>query len=384
MLDIVPFDPVAFITTAPRNFRGDRLADASINLKSAWIMEHGDKKKKRKAHDTGEDPLPLDEEPIFRRSDRALFTDEDYDAAASILSGIQGDLDPFDSDDDARTRPHHKKKKKGKDHTTDSSISWYLEQINKIPLLNREDEDALARSAREGDDAAKEKLIQANLRFVVSIAKKYQTSGISLLDLINEGNMGLIKAAEKFDPDRGYHFISYAVWWIRQAIILAISQKTSLIRLPLNRTADMQKIEKVHNKLENKLGREPSPGEIAEINHLRNISQDYISLDATFGDSEDTSILSMVEDSRVESPDKKVLDESLQSALDNVLAELTDAEREIIKMRFGLNGYKPMSLQQIGEEFNLSKERIRQIEKKAIRRLRHPSRSQRLKSFLQD
>ncbi|MCX7677679.1 MAG: RNA polymerase sigma factor RpoD/SigA [Spirochaetes bacterium] len=275
---------------------------------------------------------------------------------------------------------------------SDSSISWYLEQINKIPLLSREEEDELARKARQGDEAAKQKLIQANLRFVVSIAKKYQTSGISLLDLINEGNMGLIKAAEKFDPDRGYHFISYAVWWIRQAIILAISQKTSLIRLPLNRTADIQKIEKVHAKLENKLGREPTPSEIAEeldmdddeINHLRSISQDFISLDANLGDADDASILSLVEDSRIESPDKKVLDESLQAALENVLSELTEAEREIIKMRFGLGGYKPMSLQQIGEEFNLSKERIRQIEKKAIRRLRHPSRSQKLKSFLQE
>lgn len=285
-----------------------------------------------------------------------------------------------------------KRRARKKSSRTDSSISWYLEQINKIPLLNREEEDTLARLARDDDRSAKESLIKANLRFVVSIAKKYQTSGISLLDLINEGNMGLIKASEKFDPDRGFHFISYAVWWIRQAIILAISQKTSLIRLPLNRTADMQKIEKVHNKLENKLGREPTPGEIAEeldmnddeIHYLRNISQDYISLDATYGDSEDTSILSMVEDSRIESPDQKVLDESLRNALNTVLDTLTSSEREIIKMRFGFDGYKPMSLQQIGEKFSLSKERIRQIEKKAIRRLRHPSRSQKLKSYLQD
>jgi RNA polymerase primary sigma factor len=281
---------------------------------------------------------------------------------------------------------------KGSDSFADSSISWYLEQINKIALLTREEEDRLSRATRAGDEKAKEQLIKANLRFVVSIAKKYQTSGISLLDLINEGNMGLIKAAEKFDPDRGYHFISYAVWWIRQAIILAISQKTSLIRLPLNRTADMQKIDKVHKKLEHKLGREPAPSEIAEeldmndeeINHLRNISQDYISLDATYGDSEDTTILSMVVDQRIDSPDKKVLDESLRDALNSVLNTLTPSEADILKMRFGLDGYKPMSLQQIGEKFHLSKERIRQIEKKAIRRLRHPSRSQKLKSFIQE
>jgi RNA polymerase primary sigma factor len=303
----------------------------------------------------------------------------------------------FDEDFENEVVEEVKKGRKGRgkslaDSFSDSSISWYLDQINKIPLLTREEEDHLARLAKTGDEKAKERIIKANLRFVVSIAKKYQTSGISLLDLINEGNMGLIKAADKFDPDRGFHFISYAVWWIRQAIILAISQKTSLIRLPLNRTADMQKIEKVHKKLEHKLGREPIPGEIAEeldmddeeINHLRNISQDYISLDATYGDSEDTTILSMVEDSRIESPDKKVLDESLTDALNAVLGTLTASEREILKLRFGLDGVKPMSLQQIGEKFKLSKERIRQIEKKAIRRLRHPSRSHKLKSFMQE
>ncbi len=275
---------------------------------------------------------------------------------------------------------------------TDSSISWYLDQINKISLLSREREDYLARAAREGDESAKNELIKANLRFVVSIAKKYQTSGISLLDLINEGNLGLIKAAEKFDPDRGYHFISYAVWWIRQSIMLAISQKSSLIRLPLNRTADLQKIERVHKKLENKFGREPSANEIAEelemdneeINHLRNITQDFVSLDTTLGDSDDTTILDMIVDSKADSPDEHVFEESLLNSLNEVLDTLTESEKEILSMRYGLNGYTPMSLQQIGDKFNLSKERIRQIEKKAIRRLRHPSRSQKLKSYMQD
>lgn len=278
------------------------------------------------------------------------------------------------------------------DDFTDSSISWYLEQINKIPLLTRQQEDELARRARAGDQKAKEELIKANLRFVVSIAKKYQTSGISLLDLINEGNMGLIKAADRFDPDRGYHFISYAVWWIRQAILLAISQKTSLIRLPLNRTADMQKIDRVHKSLESKLGREPSPTEIAEeldmdndeINHLRNVTQGFVSLDDTIGNSEDNTVLSLVEDLKVESPDKRVFDESLKVALNEVLNTLTPSEREILKLRYGLDGNEPMSLQQIGERFKLSKERIRQIQKKAIRKLRLPSRSQKLKSFLTD
>jgi len=282
-------------------------------------------------------------------------------------------------------------KSSGKDFT-DSSISWYLDQINRIPLLTREQEDTLARAARDGSEKAKDELIKSNLRFVVSIAKKYQTSGISLLDLINEGNLGLIKAAEKFDPDRGYHFISYAVWWIRQSIMLAISQKASLIRLPLNRTADLQRIERVHKKLENKFGREPLASEIAEeldmdneeINHLRNITQDFISLDSTLGDAEDTTILDMIVDPKADSPDEHVVEESLVNSLNEVLDTLTDSEKEILCMRYGLNGYEPMSLQQIGDKFSRSKERIRQIEKKAIRRLRHPSRSAKLKSFMQD
>jgi RNA polymerase primary sigma factor len=319
------------------------------------------KKKETKKRTTREQPAAPSEEPI----EEAFAIEPDEPAKKSR----------------ARTRS---------DTDSDSSISWYLDQINKIPLLTREEEDRYSRLALAGDEAAKDILIKSNLRFVVSIAKKYQTAGISLLDLINEGNMGLIKASERFDPDKGYHFISYAVWWIRQAIILAISQKTSLIRIPLNRTADLQRIEEVQKTLEHKLGRAPSPAEIAEdldmnneeINHLRNISQDFISLDAATGDGEDTTILSLVEDKRTDAPDKKVLDESLHEALADVLNTLTDAEREIIKMRFGFDGHKPMSLQQIGEKFKLSKERIRQIEKKAIRRLRHPSRSQKLKSFL--
>ncbi len=318
------------------------------------------------------------------------FNDLEDDVASNTASSQINDdiIEELQEDIDLKTGDV---RATGKDFT-DSSISWYLDQINRIPLLTREQEDTLARATRDGDQRAKDELIKSNLRFVVSIAKKYQTSGISLLDLINEGNLGLIKAAEKFDPDRGYHFISYAVWWIRQSIMLAISQKASLIRLPLNRTADLQKIERVHKKLENKFGREPSANEIAEeldmdneeINHLRNITQDFVSLDSTLGDSEDTTILDMIVDPKADSPDEQVFEESLINSLNEVLDTLTDSEKEILCMRYGLNGYEPMSLQQIGDKFNLSKERIRQIEKKAIRRLRHPSRSTKLKSYMQD
>jgi len=285
------------------------------------------------------------------------------------------------------------KKKEEATFDRSSSISWYLDQINKFPLLSREEEEHYARAAKNGDENAKESLVKANLRFVVTIAKKYQTSGISLLDLINEGNMGLIKAAERFDPEKGYHFISYAIWWIRQAIILAISQKTSLIRLPLNKTTDIQRISKVNKKLESTLGREPTIGEIAEeldmndveINRLRAFNQDYISLDASLGDQDGSNnIATSMEDSRNESPDRDILNESLREALESVLNTLTPCEMEIIKMRFGIDNNNPMSLKEIGVKFNLSKERIRQIERNAIRQLRHPSRSNKLKSFLME
>lgn len=324
----------------------------------------------------------------YKNSD---FSETEVEKIRDVVDTQMSDDAIEDLQEESDLRNDETSKGSGKDFT-DSSISWYLDQINRIPLLTREQEDTLARASRDGNEKAKDELIKSNLRFVVSIAKKYQTSGISLLDLINEGNLGLIKAAEKFDPDRGYHFISYAVWWIRQSIMLAISQKASLIRLPLNRTADLQKIERVHKKLENKYGREPSASEIAEeldmdneeINHLRNITQDFVSLDSTLGDSEDTTILDMIVDPKADSPDEQVVEESLISSLNEVLDTLTDSEKEILCMRYGLNGYEPMSLQQIGDKFNLSKERIRQIEKKAIRRLRHPSRSSKLKSFMHD
>ena len=270
-----------------------------------------------------------------------------------------------------------------------SSLAWYLNQINKIPLLSREEEDNLARLSKNGDEEAKNKLIKSNLRFVVSIAKKYQTSGISLLDLINEGNMGLIKAAEKFDPDKEVHFISYAVWWIRQAIILAISQKVSLIRLPLNRNVNLQKIEKIERELEEKFGREPTVSELAkqldmddeEIKYLKSISQGIVSLDAAL-EEEEHSIIDVIENKNAILPDKKVFDESLTETLNAMLATLTESERNVLEMRFGLNGYEPMTLPQIAEKFNLSKERIRQIEKKAMRRLRELSEKEQLENYL--
>ncbi len=278
-----------------------------------------------------------------------------------------------------------------KKHThTESGIQWYLEEINKIPLLTREEEDYYARKAVAGEQEAKDKLITANLRFVVQVAKKYQKYGISLLDLINEGNMGLIKAAERFDPDMGYHFISYAVWWIRQAIILAINQKASIIRLPMNRTIDLNRIEKVQKELEHELSEEPTIAQVAERLHipeeeikwLKQISSDYVSLDAPLGNDSENTQMSTVEDDKYDSPETKVMDKALHDAINSILEELTPSERAIIEYRFGLNGKPRLSLTQAGKQFNLSKERVRQIEKKTLLKLQKYGHKKELEAFL--
>lgn len=273
---------------------------------------------------------------------------------------------------------------------TESSIQWYLEEINKIPLLTREEEDSLARAAVKGDKTSKDKLIVANLRFVVQVAKKYQKYGISLLDLINEGNMGLIKAADRFDPEMGYHFISYAVWWIRQAIILAINQKASMIRLPMNRTIDLNRIVKIQKEMEAELGKEVSITEIAErldipvkeIRWLKSVSADLVSLDAPLSSDSETTQVSSVQDNKYDTPEESVMDSALSETINQILGELTKNERAIIEYRFGLNGKERLSLNQAGKKFNLSKERVRQIEKKTLIKLKEYGSKRQLNAFL--
>lgn len=280
--------------------------------------------------------------------------------------------------------------KEDKSTYTESSIQWYLEEINKIPLLTREEEDALARRVVQGDQEAKNKLILANLRFVVQVAKRYQKYGLSLLDLINEGNMGLIKAAERFDPNMGYHFISYAVWWIRQAIILAINQRSSMIRLPMNRTIDLNRIEKTAKELELELSEEPTIAQIAarldmpeeEVQWLRQISQDYVSLDAPLASDSENTQMALVQDMRAEDPEEKTMHEALKKVINEILSELTDSERQIIEYRFGLNGKPRLSLTQAGKKFKLSKERVRQIEKKTLLKLKKYGKQKQLEAFL--
>ena len=272
-----------------------------------------------------------------------------------------------------------------------NSLSFYLNEISKIPLLTRDQEESLALRAKEGDVFAKEQLIKANLRFVVAVAKKYRNQGIPLSDLINEGNIGLLTAIEKFDITLGYHFISYAVWWIRQAILKSICEKSRMIRLPLNRANELIQIERMRKKIESETEENAKPEDIAKelnmdiklVKHLMDISKETVSLETPVFENKDSSNLSeFIRDDRYNSPDVDLEKESLTDIINNVLDTLTDKEKDIIENRFGLNGTQALSLKEIGKKYKLTKERIRQIEKKALNRLRHSTRSSKLRNFV--
>ena len=270
------------------------------------------------------------------------------------------------------------------------SLDLYLKEIGITPLINAAKEVELAKKIRLGDQNALEDLTKANLRFVVSVAKQYQNQGLSLADLINEGNIGLIKAAKRFDETRGFKFISYAVWWIRQAILQALAEQSRIVRLPLNLVGTLHKIGKVSSSLEQEFGREPSPDEIAkelalstlEVSDTLKISNSHLSLDAPFSVSEDNSLIDVLEDDLQPSPDESLLSDSLKKEISSALDSLTAREAEVITLYFGLNHEKPLTLEEIGARFNLTRERVRQIKEKAIRRLRHASRSKALRAYL--
>ena len=270
-----------------------------------------------------------------------------------------------------------------------ASLDKYLQEIGKEDLINVEEEVELAQRIKKGDHEALEKLTRANLRFVVSVAKQYQNQGLTLPDLINEGNLGLIKAAEKFDETRGFKFISYAVWWIRQSILQALAEQSRIVRLPLNQVGSLNKINKAFSRFEQEFERKPTPEELADaldlprekvVDTLR-VSGRHISVDAPFVDGEDNSLLDVLPNADSPIADKTLLTESLIREIDRALATLTEREREIIKCFFGI-GVQEMTLEEIGEKFGLTRERVRQIKEKAIRRLRHTSRSKLLKSYL--
>jgi RNA polymerase primary sigma factor len=270
------------------------------------------------------------------------------------------------------------------------SLDKYLQEIGKIDLISMSDEVDLARRIRQGDAIALEKLAKANLRFVVSVAKQYQNHGLTLNDLINEGNLGLIKAAQRFDETRGFKFISYAVWWIRQSIMQALAEQSRIVRLPLNRVGSLNKISKTLSDLEQKYQREPTAEELAEVLNVtaqevldnQKLSGRHVSMDAPFQTGEENSLLDVLIDDSEVTPDARLMVDSLQQEISRALATLTNREAEVIIYYYGLNGNTSLSLEEIGEKFRITRERVRQIKEKATRRLRHNSRSKTLKSFL--
>lgn len=270
-----------------------------------------------------------------------------------------------------------------------ASLDKYLQEIGKEDLITVEEEVELAQRIRKGDQKALEKLTRANLRFVVSVAKQYQNQGLSLPDLINEGNLGLIKAAEKFDETRGFKFISYAVWWIRQSILQALAEQSRIVRLPLNQVGSLNKINKAYARFEQEHERRPSPEELAEsldlptekVADTLRVSGRHISVDAPFVEGEDNSLLDVLVNDDSPIADRTLINESLSTEIERALSTLTERERDIIKLFFGI-GCQEMTLEEIGEKFGLTRERVRQIKEKAIRRLRHSSRSKLLKTYL--
>jgi RNA polymerase primary sigma factor len=271
-----------------------------------------------------------------------------------------------------------------------ASLDKYLQEIGREELINAEEEVKLAQRIKAGDQAALERLTRANLRFVVSVAKQYQNQGLSLPDLINEGNLGLIKAAQRFDETRGFKFISYAVWWIRQSILQALAEQSRIVRLPLNQVGSLNKINKAFSKLEQEFEREPSAEELATILDIpedkvadtMKVSGRHVSMDAPLIQGEDSSLLDVLVNGDSPRADSSLMNESLQREIERSLATLTERERDVIKLFFGIGMNHGLTLEEIGAKFDLTRERVRQIKEKAIRRLRHTSRSKLLKAYL--
>jgi len=272
----------------------------------------------------------------------------------------------------------------------EGSLDLYLRDISVFPLISREEEVSLAQRIRLDDQEALDTLVRSNLRFVVSVAKKYQNQGVSLSDLINEGNLGLIRAAHKFDETKGIKFISYAVWWIRQAILQALAEQSRIVRVPLNRAGALHRIGKRANALLQELGREATHAEIAEgmeiteeeVAKTMSISQTHLSLDAPMSPGEDNRLLDYLPDTQSATPDEETIEKDLVNSVHEALAGLKEREAKILRLYFGLDGSDPMTLEQIGAVLNITRERVRQIKEKALSRLRHVSRARALESYL--
>ena len=313
--------------------------------------------------------------------------DEFMEADIDIVSGDEeGNINEEDADDfDVRDLSVPKNVK------LNDSVKMYLKEIGRINLLTTEEEVELAKRIEQGDEEAKRILIEANLRLVVSIAKRYIERGMLFLDLIQEGNMGLIKAVEKFDYRKGFKFSTYATWWIRQAITRAIADQGRTIRIPVHMVETINKLKRIERQMTQEMGREPTEEELAErmnlpvekIREIIKISVEPNSLDAPVGDEEDSTFANFIPDTKVTTPDEYASTEMLKEELNEVLLTLTDREEKVLKLRFGLIDGRSRTLEEVGKEFGVTRERIRQIEAKALRKLRHPSRSKRLKDFME-
>jgi len=307
-----------------------------------------------------------------------VSTDQDDDSASDVVPRL------------ARTRPPRVGRVGKKSAFDEGSLDQYLRDISAYPLISREDEVDLARLIRVGDQEALDKLVRSNLRFVVSVAKKYQNQGVSLSDLINEGNLGLIRAAHKFDETKGIKFISYAVWWIRQAILQALAEQSRIVRVPLNRAGTLHRIGKRANILLQELGREATPAEIAdgmditeeEVAKTMSISQAHLSLDAPLSPGEDNKLLDYLPDNLNPTPDEQTFEKALTESIEAALGSLKEREAKILRLYFGLDGSEAMTLEEIGALLGITRERVRQIKEKALSRLRHVSRARALESYL--
>ncbi len=279
---------------------------------------------------------------------------------------------------------------KGGSSADDGSLDVYLREISRYPLIDQEEEVALAQRIRTGEEEALDKLVRSNLRFVVSVAKKYQNQGVSLSDLINEGNLGLIRAAHKFDETKGIKFISYAVWWVRQAILQALAEQSRIVRVPLNRAGALHRITRRSSALQQELGRNPTAAEVAEgmdieveeVEKTLSISLNHVSLDAPLAPGEENRLLDYLPDTQNPGPDAETFEHALTQSIEEVLSSLREREAKILRLYFGLDSPEPMTLEEIGARLGITRERVRQIKEKALSRLRHVSRSKALESYL--
>ena len=326
---------------------------------------------------------------LLDKLDKHKITPEQTEIIYDALN--KNGIEVVDSYDDIAARDNDLLNQLEKEVSMDDPVKVYLKDIGKVALLSTEEETELAEKMMQGDEWAKKRLSEANLRLVVSIAKRYVGRGMHLLDLIQEGNLGLMKAVEKFDYTKGFKFSTYATWWIRQAITRAIADQARTIRIPVHMVETINKLIKISRQLLQDLGREPTPEEIAEamgisvekVVEIQTIAQDPVSLETPIGEEEDSNLGTFIEDEKSASPSDVVAFAMLKKQLISILDTLTPREEKVLRLRYGIDDGKPRTLEEVGKEFNVTRERIRQIEAKALRKLRHPSRSKKLKEYLE-